>query len=477
RAHWGVIVTTLDGTTVYALDEGKLFRPASTAKLFTTAAAMDLLGPEHHFLTRVYGDVKDGAELVEGDLVLVGGGDPSFGTRDLPYRRETSTGTGNRDLQSLVDQLRAKGIRHIRGNVSADDSLFRNEEAPQGWAAEDLLWSYGALPSALSFADNELALTVTAQGAELDQITPLLSIKDLVSTDPQISSTRSRISIQPVAGQPLQLLVQGHMGSASPAVVEHIAIPEPARYAASALRASLLASGIQVDGAVEVVSAPPVVEQPFLEGLHSPGACDGAMAQGESCAGSCAPVAHPGQIVAEHTSPPLQEEVAFTLKTSANLHAEVLLHQLALALNCSGVSTLDGARTLRSWLLRRGIADGDFLFYDGSGLSTKDLVTPRAEVQLLAYAVTQPWFALWKAALPVGGVDGTLSSRFTQPPLKGRVFAKTGTLGESRALAGYVVCASGRELIFSILVDDHLPGSSADRTAMDGIVAAIAALN
>ena len=126
-------------------------------------------------------------------------------------------------------------------------------------------------------------------------------------------------------------------------------------------------------------------------------------------------------------------------------------------------------------MLHAGLVDGDFLFYDGSGLSTKDLVTPRAEAQLLAYAARQPWFAQWKAALPIGGVDGTLASRFTQAPLKGHVFAKTGSLGESRALAGYVQCASGRTVIFAILDDEHEPGTTADRVAMDEIVEAIAA--
>ncbi|MGI4830503.1 MAG: D-alanyl-D-alanine carboxypeptidase, partial [Janthinobacterium lividum] len=139
--------------------------------------------------------------------------------------------------------------------------------------------------------------------------------------------------------------------------------------------------------------------------------------------------------------------------------------------------SVNGARLIRSYLIHAGLTPGDFVFYDGSGLSTKDLVTPRAEAQLLAYAARQPWFAQWKAALPVGGIDGTLASRFTQAPLKGHVFAKTGTLGESRALAGYVQCRSGREVIFTILVDNHQPGSTADRTAMDAIVAEIAATN
>ena len=119
----------------------------------------------------------------------------------------------------------------------------------------------------------------------------------------------------------------------------------------------------------------------------------------------------------------------------------------------------------------------DFVFFDGSGLSGHDLVTPRATVRLLQYASVQPWFADWKSSLPVGGVDGSLEGRFTTAPLKGHVFAKTGTLGEARALSGYVECASGRTVIFSIMVGNHLPQTNADRDVTNKIVAAIAAAN
>ncbi len=116
-------------------------------------------------------------------------------------------------------------------------------------------------------------------------------------------------------------------------------------------------------------------------------------------------------------------------------------------------------------------------FFDGSGLSGHDLVTPRATAHLLQYASTQPWFADWKKSLPVGGEDGSLVARFGKAPLKDHVFAKTGTLGEARALSGYLECASGRTVIFSIMVGNHPPGTSEDREAMDKIVAAIAAAN
>jgi D-alanyl-D-alanine carboxypeptidase/D-alanyl-D-alanine-endopeptidase (penicillin-binding protein 4) len=136
---------------------------------------------------------------------------------------------------------------------------------------------------------------------------------------------------------------------------------------------------------------------------------------------------------------------------------------------------LAGARLIRANLLHAGVDPDDFLFFDGSGLSDHDLVAPRATVTFLAYVATQPWFAQWKASLPDAGDNGSLSHRFPDPPVKGHIFAKTGTLGESRALSGYLDAVSGHTIIFSIFVDDHTPATSADRVTMDKIVTAIAA--
>jgi D-alanyl-D-alanine carboxypeptidase/D-alanyl-D-alanine-endopeptidase (penicillin-binding protein 4) len=181
------------------------------------------------------------------------------------------------------------------------------------------------------------------------------------------------------------------------------------------------------------------------------------------------------QLLAAHTSAPLDEDVVLTNKVSQNLHAELFLHNLGRQRACGDGSTLTGARLIRANLLHAGLDPDDFLFFDGSGLSDHDLVAPRAAVRFLAYVAQQPWFAQWKASLPDAGEDGTLSGRFPDPPVKGHIFAKTGTLGESRALSGYLDAASGRTVIFSVMVDDHTPATSADRVTMDKIVTAIAA--
>jgi D-alanyl-D-alanine carboxypeptidase/D-alanyl-D-alanine-endopeptidase (penicillin-binding protein 4) len=177
-------------------------------------------------------------------------------------------------------------------------------------------------------------------------------------------------------------------------------------------------------------------------------------------------------VIATHESARLADDVKFTLKVSQNLHAEVILRDVGVASGCSGTQS-EGLTVLREFLPRTGIQSGDFALVDGSGLSGHDLVTPRATAKLLQYATTQPWGAAWKASLPIAGEDGTLGARFSKPPIKDHLYAKTGTLGEARALSGYLDCASGRTVIFSIMVGNHLPGDTSDRDAMDKIVAAI----
>ena len=481
RAHWGVAVTTMEGTPLYGLNEGKLFPPASTAKLFTTAAAMALLGPGFTVTTSVYFPPAAPDGTVNGDITLVGRGDANLSGRTLPWTSTGSHVSGDpapnplHDFDDLAAAVAARGVRHITGNVVA--SSYPWDPYPQGWAAEDLPWGYGAPVAALSANDNQLLLTVNAGRTPASPVSITLSpdletyrvISTLSVAAPGAAAKGVTVHHTPGDGV---LRLQGSLAPGASFTAE-IAVDDPPRFAAEALRHALIAHGITVDRAVTTTRQEPD-DVNFLREMRSPippSASGHGVAMGSFL--------HQRPVLIDHTSAPLVEDITPTLKDSLNLHAELILRDLALPASLStGYSpAVEGGRRVHQWLLDAGIDDNDFTFYDGSGLSTKDLVTPRAEVQLLAYAAKQPWFAQWKAALPIGGVDGTLALRFTGPPLQGHVFAKTGTLGESRALAGYVLCASGREVIFSILDADHEPGSSADRAAMDRIVAAIAAFD
>ena len=474
-AHWGISVTNLDGTSLCAIHDRELFRPASNAKLFTVAAALAVLGPTHTFETRVSGDLK--GSTITGDLTLAGGGDPSFQSTDLPFSPTPTQRPHAQDLEDLARQLVAKGVRSVAGDIVGDDTLYPYEPYGRAWNADDFAYGYSAPVSALTLGDNQLRLTVTAgvaggrPAAMLEQggLAYYTLLNQLTTGSAKASS---EVEIERT-GHTLRL--SGSVAAGSPPDVEEVALDDPAAYAAQLFRATLLAHGIAVTGSARARHRMPLPGSSFLSELKAPTSGEDLILSGGEPGGSCATAITPPTL-ATHTSAPLAQDVVYTLKLSANLHAELYLHALGRRNFCRQGGVIDGARFVRAFLLHVGVAPDDFLFYDGSGLSSQDLVTPRATTTLLAYASTQPWFAVYKAALPLGGSDGTLIHRFTGP-LKGRVFAKTGTLGETRALSGYLTANSGQTLAFSILVDTHMPGTLADRSTTDKLLELIAAAN
>ena len=500
RDHWGVMVTTLDGRPIYSLNEAQLFQPASNAKLFTTTAAMALLGPNQEFTTRVeYGSVGSSPETVDGDIVIIGSGDGNLSDRELPYRTPSEAKDSPHAvapplqyLTEFADEIAAAGVKRVTGDVVGDDTVFPWEPYPQDWSIDDMVWGYGAPVSGLSIADNQIKVTVRPGKTSADK--PTFEWPVGIPTYYQIDAN-SLMTGAPKSGNHVQmereigskvLRVYGSIAIDAEPDTEQIAIADPAEFAAIALKGLLEDRGVHVNGSARArhrlvargtdfleesrESLPKLPTQPMTPGLSS------LLTGVASCSDAC-------PVVLQHTSPPVQEDVVLTNKVSQNLHAELLLHHLgktfgqASAGGDGGVdgSTAEGVRVVRQFLINAGISKDDFIFFDGSGLSGHDLVTPRATAKLLQFATTQPWSAAWKASLPIGGVDGSLEARFPKPPLKNHVFAKTGTLGEARALSGYLDCASGRTVIFSIMVGNHLPGTNADRDAMDKIVAAIAA--
>jgi D-alanyl-D-alanine carboxypeptidase/D-alanyl-D-alanine-endopeptidase (penicillin-binding protein 4) len=507
RAHWGVMVTTLDGRPIYALNEAQLFQPDSNAKLFTTAAAMALLGPHQRFTTRIeYGSVGSKDKTIYGDIVIIGTGDGNLSSNDFPYHTPGETKNAPEAeipplhyLIEVADEIAAAGVKRLKGDVIGDDTVFPWEPYPQGWSIDDMVWGYGAPVSGLSIGDNQIRVTVRPgrTAAECPTLEWQAGIPAYFQVDagalftgPAKSGNHVQMARE-VGSKALR--IYGSIAVDAPPDSEEIAIADPAEFAAIALKELLEERGVRVDGkAVSkhrfVYQGPGFMEEsrqdlPKLPAVPMSAGQSSILTGLVSCSDAC-------PVMLQHTSPQVLDDVVLTNKISQNLHAELLLHHLgktygeAYADGDGGVdgSTAEGVRVVRQFLVNAGIDKDDFVFYDGSGLSGYDLVTPRAVAKLLSYAAhdpktgaPQPWFAAWKASLPIGGVDGTLADRFTTAPLKGHVFAKTGTHSEGRALSGYLECASGQTVIFSILLDHHLPGDTADRYAMDKIVAAIAA--
>ena len=493
QAHWGIAVTKMDGTPVYAMNEGQLFQPASNAKLFTTATAMALLGPETTVETRVVAKgVFSGAGKLTGDVVLVGAGDANLSGRTTPYvapalrpNPPPPAPAPLRYLEEMADRVAASGLKVVNGDVVGDDTLFPWEPYAQNWTIDDAVWGYGAPVSALTINDNQIKVTVTPGDAEgkpatvvIDPAMPYYTL--VVSATTGAVKSGSSVQMERTPGSKV-LRIYGSIGVDAQPDVEEVAIEDPAEYAALALKAMLETRGIEVTGKARAKHRISNDAEGFLARMKEPGQEDLVVDSGVVDAACMTepplPTGMEEKTLASHRSPTLLEDVTVTNKVSQNLHAELLLHRLGRKTPCGQGSTVEGARLVQAFLLHAGIDEDDFVFFDGSGLSGHDLVAPRATVKLLQYASAQPWFVDWKASLPVGGEDGSLAERFAKAPLAGRVFAKTGTLGEARALSGYLEGVSGRTLIFSIMVGNHMPGTHVDKDVMDKMVAAIAATN
>jgi D-alanyl-D-alanine carboxypeptidase/D-alanyl-D-alanine-endopeptidase (penicillin-binding protein 4) len=176
--------------------------------------------------------------------------------------------------------------------------------------------------------------------------------------------------------------------------------------------------------------------------------------------------------LASYESKPLLQDIRVINKVSQNLHAEILLRLLGRERGNAG--TIEGGQeVLKGFLNQAGISDEQYVFYDGSGLSRQNLVTPHAIVQLLRYCSMQPWGAEYKATLPVSGIDGSLSDRFSALKLQNRVMAKTGSLGGVKALSGYTTTDSGQAVVFSILSNNFNIPAKRVTDAIDDLVQAI----
>jgi D-alanyl-D-alanine carboxypeptidase/D-alanyl-D-alanine-endopeptidase (penicillin-binding protein 4) len=495
RDHWGIAVTGVDGSPIYSLNEGQLFQPASNAKLFTTAAAMALLGAATTFETRIVAKgVFGGVENLTGDLVLVGAGDANLSGREIPYvepkdRPKIDKGAPPevnplRYLEALADQVAATGLKVVNGDVVGDDTLFPWEPYPQDWSIDDAVWGYGAPVSALTINDNQIKVTVTPAAVAGEPATVVVdpTVPSYYTLEVSVATGEKKsgnhVQMERALGSKV-LRVYGSIEVDAKPDEEEVAIHDPAEYAAVALKEMLEARGIVVTGVARAKHRISDDARGFQERMKEPGQEKAEVSGGVEGGVCSSAVAREGmeRTLASHRSSTLLDDVTVTNKVSQNLHAELLLHHLGRKTFCADGSTVAGARLVRTFLENAGVDKDDFVFLDGSGLSGHDLVTPRATARLLQYVSTQPWFEDWKKSLPVGGKDGSLMERFGKAPLKDHVFAKTGTLGEARALSGYVECASGRTVIFSIMVGNHLPQTNADRGVMDKIVAAIAAAN
>ncbi|HTS30486.1 MAG TPA: D-alanyl-D-alanine carboxypeptidase/D-alanyl-D-alanine-endopeptidase [Bryobacteraceae bacterium] len=453
-AYWGIqIVDLASGKTLFERNADHFFIPASNTKLLTTALALARLGPDFTFQTRVLADgLPDSLGTIHGGLRLVGGGDPNLSSRPIPYRKGAVTGNPLTAIEDLADQIVAHGVKRVEGGIVGDDTWYVWQPYATGWAIEDPESDDGPPVSALTVHDNAFTLNVRPGAREGDvavlSLTPPIEFYGFDNRVRTVSAAgERRIEFSRIPGS-LEAHLWGTIPLRDAGQDLVLGIEDPARYAAIALSRALEDRGV-------VVTGPAAARHQF------PGEVADLTRAAEGTTFS-------GTELARRISAPLLEDLRITNKVSQNLHAELALRAVARARRNIG-SFEAGFEELKAFLAEAGIEPDAYSIHDGSGLARLNLVTPAAVVQLLRYMYTSQARENWISLLPVGGQDGTLSLRFGNGPVSGRIHAKTGSLSHVSALSGYVHRINGEWVAFAILVNNYNNRSAEVRGVMDRI--------
>lgn len=445
--RWGVVVADAEGREVVAIDPERRFMPASNTKIFTTAAALwaqaQGAGPD---LANSGAQVRleTAGRRNTPDVILTGRGDA---------RLSAALNCVTDCLAALADAVAAR-TRAVH-DVVGDATLFPDQRWSPGMSWNNIPSPYGTGVAALTLDDNEINAVVTpgALGAPPKVVLPAYySIENHARTVPGDGEKLAydRLPFSRV------LVVTGTIGAAHAPVPWRLGVDDPADYAAWRLAEMLRARGVAVSG------KPLSRYRPLLP-EDDPEQRTGA------------PVRAPArEALATLTPGPLGEEVTTINKVSQNLHAELLLRRLGLATGTGSIA--DGQAVVEDMLAAAGVAKAQVSLSDGSGMSSYNRVAPRGMVRLLGWIARQPWGPEFRATLPVGGLDGTLRRRFAGTPLAGRIFAKTGSLNATNALAGWLTTASGKTLTFAIYAND-VPEDVSATAFMDRALVALAAAN
>jgi D-alanyl-D-alanine carboxypeptidase/D-alanyl-D-alanine-endopeptidase (penicillin-binding protein 4) len=444
RGFWGALVKAVDrDETLYSRNATKLMMPASTMKVVTLAAAAEKLGWDYAYTTRVFttGRIVEG--VLQGDLIVVGSGDPSLDDWD---------GMATQLFADWATQLKAAGIHAIRGRIIGDDNLFDDDGYGFGWSWDDMARSFSASVSALQFNEGSVQLKI-APGRSIGSKAAItvvpefsgLTIANHLMTGPAggpTSITRRRL---PGSSR---LELRGSVPLRMRQFSETASVENPTLYFVTALRRALVAGGVDVRG--------PAVD---IDDLDSP------------------PTRNAANPLISYQSPPLSMLATTMMKLSQNLYAETLLKTV-------GIDSVDhptgtaqaGLAAVRSTLEAWNIDPAGLIQADGSGLSRYNYITPETMVAVLTHIEHDERLkGVFESTLPVAGHDGTLENRLRNTAADGNARVKTGSMTNVRAMAGYVRSADGDTLAFAVFANNYENSSSVIMSAFDSIVSRLAA--
>ena len=439
RGLWGVVVHSLDrNERLFELQPRALLVPASVAKIAAVATAAEAVGWDYQFETtlRATASVVDG--VLPGDLLVVGSGDPTIG------------GRAGEDLSAWVAALKAAGIRRIDGRIIGDDDAVEEPRPQLAWAWDDLGYATGAIFGALNYAENRMTVMVTpgpAAGTPASlQVDPPagprpLAIRAVTGT----AGSAQLLWPEQRPGEPFLTIAGSIPAGAAPARLT-VAVGNPTLWFASILRNRLQAQGIEVTGdAFDIDEVLPAPDRSRMQTMFT------------------------------HRSKPLRDIVQPLMKDSINLYAEAVMRlNAARGPLPTNDAALEGfGKRLEAW----GVPASSQQLVDGSGLSRRDTVSAEAVLVILQRMHDPSGNSAFVTALPVAGVDGTLSARMRNTPAAGNLRAKTGTMSNIRSMAGYVKTRDGETLAFVAMVNNFEGAGAAANHALDTIAVSLASFS
>jgi D-alanyl-D-alanine carboxypeptidase/D-alanyl-D-alanine-endopeptidase (penicillin-binding protein 4) len=437
HGYWSVLVRSLKtDDTLYSVNANKLMVPASNMKIVTLAAAAEKLGWDYRYETQLVATGSIVSGTLDGDLVVVGSGDPTL----------MITAATARPFDAWAAEVKRLGISRITGRVVGDGTAFDSPGFGFGWSWDDLPDSDAAAVAGLQFNENAVRMIVTpGRSADeptvitLDPPTSGLSVRNHVQTGAPGSTVH--LESHRLPGN-TQLEVRGSVPPGEAPAMRLVAVDNPTLFFASALRQALIDNGVNVlEPAVDIAAL------------------------------SDDPMHHARTSIATFRSAPLSEIAVRLMKVSQNLYAETLLMTMSEGRPATAAAGLAGVQAvLTPW----GVSEG-LILRDGSGLTRYDYVTSEALVRILTHVDRDPRLRdPFEASLPVAGRDGTLANRMKGTAAEGNARGKTGSLSNVRALSGFVATTDREPLVFSIVANNFDTGADVVNKATDAIVIRLA---
>jgi serine-type D-Ala-D-Ala carboxypeptidase/endopeptidase (penicillin-binding protein 4) len=420
------VLDAVTGEQVFEYNSGKSLTPASILKLITSAASLELLGPDYTFKTSVgySGNLKKRRGRLSGSIIVKGGGDPSLGSNYF------SDHYGD-FIANWLEAIKNAGIKRIDGMIIADDSYYDYLPVPSKWLWEDVGNYYGAGAYGLSVYDNVYEIHFRTTTDSLVQVITGVVPKECHFEFQNWLVAAGTADERYVFAAPYS--TNGWLTGTIPAnnddYILKASITDPPLLTAKILDQKLKEAGIKITGKPTTAR----LQQRLITETVTP--------------------------VSETTSPPLKEIIEVLNHISINLYAEHLIKELGMVYKNSG-TTVSGVEVIKEFLLAKGINTDGMFIEDGSGLSPLDAINSKELANLLLIMKkNSKYFTEYYNSLPEAGKEGTLIRYFKDPVFDSRIMAKSGSMTRVRSFAGYMKPMSGRELIFCIIVN-HFSGTS-----------------